>query len=197
MHGLLQTRAGMARGGDEFVENPAEDHQGHLSVAARLGARERWLFPPETFCDEVHKDLSKSLLLVASGVGKRRVHHKSVELGMLAIEADAEVDQRMHRVVEAQGACRVERSFVVRHLACIHGSERAGDSFLVGEELVKRCRRDACFQGNRVRGGLVIAEAAKDGSRCAEELVPALFSPGVAFAFWIVDCHRLIFAEKE
>ena len=37
-HGLLQARAGTRRCSDELVENPAENHQGDLSVMDCLGA---------------------------------------------------------------------------------------------------------------------------------------------------------------
>jgi hypothetical protein len=67
VHGVLQTRAGAARGGGEFVEDSAEDHQGDLPVVSRLCTRERGQFASEALRDEVHEDLSKGLLFVASG----------------------------------------------------------------------------------------------------------------------------------
>jgi len=115
---------------------------------------------------------------------------------MFPVEADAQVDEPMNRVVEAQGESGVERPLRIGHPGCENRGEGAGDCFLVGEELVKSRRGDACFQSDGVGGGVMIATAAEDGGSRVEEILPTLFSAGVAFTIWIEDGHGAIFAEK-
>lgn len=67
MHGLPETRAGAVRGGGEFVEDSAKDHQSDLPVVVCRSTRERGQFAAEALRDEVDEGLSESLLFIASG----------------------------------------------------------------------------------------------------------------------------------
>ena len=195
MHRQLQAWAGAPRGSSELVQDPAKDHQGHLPVVGRIGARERGSSEPEARCDEIDEDLPKGLLFFAGGGRERGVQHQGMEFRAPSVEVDADINQLMDGFCKAQGSFGVDRPFRFGHFARVVRGEFTGDGLLIGEKLVKGGRRHVRFRGDRVCGGFVVAKAAEDCGCGAEELLPALLPSRVALAVGIEDGHRPILAE--
>lgn len=197
MHGLLQAWTCCASGGGELVKDASKDQQGDLCVMVPFRAWQRRLLTAQALCDEVYKDLSQLVFFMACRLGKWSVDHQRVELWIVAIEADAEVNQRMNGVMEAQGKLRVECAFRIGHVARVVRGQCTGDGIFIGEKLVEGCRGHACLCCDGIGCGLVIPETAKDSRGRTEKILQALFATCVALPVWVKDGHTLILAEFE